>query len=203
MHVSTVLRIFAFAAAWPAVVHAAGGAPSAATFITKEEVEAVNRTPGIDRTIKVVDTGREHFAVGVIHRGPSNAAKPAIATGPSCGAPGAPPADVIAGLAHDKQTEGYYILSGEGVVVTGGRLFDGHREMPNTDVVSTLNGPSCRGLIGGADVVKRRVRAGDIIIIPPDVPHGWTDVADHIDYLSFRPSGDILRAGYEHPAIRK
>src|SRR5204862_6396155 len=43
--------------------------PRAATYITDEEVKAVNATPGIDRTIRVVDIGSEHFAVGIIHRG--------------------------------------------------------------------------------------------------------------------------------------
>src|SRR5206468_10264424 len=42
--------------------------PTAATYITDEEVKAVNALPGIDRTIKVVDIGPENFAVGVIHR---------------------------------------------------------------------------------------------------------------------------------------
>src|SRR5438477_5895484 len=42
--------------------------PKAATYITDEEVKTVNATPGVDRTIRVVDIGNENFAVGVIHR---------------------------------------------------------------------------------------------------------------------------------------
>src|SRR5712691_12152452 len=42
--------------------------PAAATYITDEEVKAVNATPGVDRTIRVVDIGSENFAVGIIHR---------------------------------------------------------------------------------------------------------------------------------------
>src|SRR5438128_6338623 len=42
--------------------------PTAATYITDEEVKAVNATPGVDRTIRVVDIGNENFAVGIIHR---------------------------------------------------------------------------------------------------------------------------------------
>jgi outer membrane lipoprotein SlyB len=42
--------------------------PTTATYITDEEVKAVNATPGVDRTIRVVDIGNEHFAVGIIHR---------------------------------------------------------------------------------------------------------------------------------------
>ena len=44
--------------------------PTTATYITKEEVDVVNRQgPGIDRNIKVVDIGQENFTVGIIHRG--------------------------------------------------------------------------------------------------------------------------------------
>jgi hypothetical protein len=35
--------------------------PTAATYITDEEVKAVNATPGVDRTIRVIDIGNEHF----------------------------------------------------------------------------------------------------------------------------------------------
>ena len=43
----------------------------------------------------------------------------------------------------------------------------------------------------------------NIIIIPAGVPHGWTDIPDHVDYLSFRPSPGILTAGWTSPAIQK
>ena len=71
--VKTVLNILAVAAVLsPAVGFAQ--APKAATYITDEEVKTVNATPGVDRTIKVVDVGPENFAVGVIHRGPTGGA---------------------------------------------------------------------------------------------------------------------------------
>jgi hypothetical protein len=53
----------------------------------------------------------------------------------------------------------------------------------------------------GSDVVLRDVKAGDIIIIPAGVPHGWTNIPEHVDYLSFRPSQRVLTAGYVHPSI--
>jgi hypothetical protein len=68
----TILRIVGIALViGPAFGSAQSKKPNAATFITKEEIDAVNKAPGIDRTIKVVDIGNEHFAVGVVHRGPS------------------------------------------------------------------------------------------------------------------------------------
>src|SRR5437588_11492193 len=56
------------------VVAVAQSKPTSATYITDEEVKAVNATPGVDRTIKVVDIGPENYAIGVIHRGASAAA---------------------------------------------------------------------------------------------------------------------------------
>src|SRR5438046_1327935 len=87
--------------------------------------------------------------------------------------------------------------------VTAGRIVNGRKSSGGSDVTKILNGPSCSGTIAGADVVKRTVKTGDIIIIPAGVPHGWTDIADHVDYLSFRPSDHVLEAGYVHPSIKK
>ena len=47
----------------------------AATYITKDQVDTVNKQPGTDRTIRVLDIGHENFAVGIIHRGPTGGAR--------------------------------------------------------------------------------------------------------------------------------
>jgi mannose-6-phosphate isomerase-like protein (cupin superfamily) len=201
--------------------------PSAATYITDEEVKAVNATPGVDRTIRVVDIGNEHFAVGIIHRVASGAAArgtgagAGAAAGPGRGTAGGggranaaptpcgeqastpPEGSTPGGITHDSQTEGYVIVSGSGTLITGGHIVNGSRSAPDGAVTRELNGPSCSGLIVGSDVVKRVVKTGDIIIIPAGVPHGWTDISDHVDYLSLRPSDHVLEAGYVHPAIKK
>ncbi len=214
----TILGIAVIVA--PAAVGSAQGKkPTAAYYITKEEVDTVNKTPGVDRTIKVMDIGDQHFSVGIIHRGsttapaaapaarPAGAAAPAPAAGTqSCGetvAAASLPAGLSSGLYHNKQTEGYYIVSGEGTIVTGGHIINGRTSAPDAEVTTTLNGPSCSGRIGGNDVVKRLVKTGDIVIIPAGVPHGWAEIKEHVDYLSFRPSADILTVGYEHPSIKK
>jgi hypothetical protein len=206
----------------------------AATYITKEQVDIVNKQTGTDRTIRVLDIGHENFAVGVIHRGPTGAGARgaggggradagraagaaggagAAAGGGRGGAQGAPPepcgeaastpppAGTPTGLFHESQTEGYYIISGAGTMVTGGRIVNGRKSAANAAVTTTLNGPSCSGSIMGPDVVTREVKVGDIIIIPAGVPHGWSTIPDHVDYLSFRPSQRVLTAGYVHPSI--
>jgi mannose-6-phosphate isomerase-like protein (cupin superfamily) len=224
----------------PAVVFTQSGMgkPTAATYITDEEVKAVNALPGVDRTIRVMDIGPENFAVGIIHRGASaraggagaaagggagraagaatgggagrgaaagaGAGRGAAPVGEPCGDQvGATPAGATAGaIAHDQQTEGYLIVSGGGTLVTGGKIVNGRRSGPDAEVTKILNGPSCSGPAVG-DVVKKVVKTGDIIIIPAGVPHGWADIGDHVDYLSFRPSARVLEAGYVNPAIKK
>ena len=95
------------------------------------------------------------------------------------------------------------IVSGSGTLVTGGHIVNGNKSAPEAAVTRELNGPSCSGLMVGADIVRRVVKTGDIIIIPAGVPHGWTEITDHVDYLSLRPSDHVLQAGYVHPAIKR
>jgi mannose-6-phosphate isomerase-like protein (cupin superfamily) len=223
----TVLKALAVAAVLsPAVGFAQG--PKAATYITDEDVKKVNALPGIDRTIKVVDIGPENFAIGIIHRGASaagggagrGAGGGAAAGGGAGGAGGrgaaaaaaepcgeqstAPQSGGVPGaIAHDQQTEGYLIISGGGTLVTGGKIVNGRKSPPDSEVTKVLNGPSCSGMTVGSDVVKRVVKTGDIIIIPAGVPHGWIEIGDHVDYLSFRPSARVLEAGYTNPALKK
>jgi mannose-6-phosphate isomerase-like protein (cupin superfamily) len=188
----------------------------AATYITDAQIKAVNALPGVDRQIVSVDIGKLNEAVGVIHRGPTNSAAPGRGAAPGGPAPippdqacgeqaGAPPAGALpGGISHDHQTETYVILSGSGTLVTGGHIVNGRKSAPDSEVTKVLNGPSCSGIIAGADVVKRVVNPGDIIIIPATVPHGWTDIGDHVDYLSVRPDPDrVLPAGYVNPALKK
>src|SRR3954466_1639551 len=106
----------------PAIGIAQGKKPTAATYITKEDVDKVNATPGVDRTIRVMDIGDQHFSVGIIHRGKTGA--PAAPAAAAAGGGAAPPANTkecgdktgtssgAGGISHDKQTEGYYIVSG-------------------------------------------------------------------------------------------
>jgi hypothetical protein len=193
--------------------------PKAATYITDEQVKAVNSLPGVDRQIVSVDIGRLNLAVGIIHRGPTNAppagagagargggaAGAAAAQAQPCGEKAAtpPPAGSASGIAHDGQTETYIIVSGGGTLVTGGHIVNGRKSAPDSQVTLVLNGPSCSGVIAGSDVVRRVVKTGDIIIIPAGVPHGWTDITDHVDYLSVRPDPERFIKDYVNPALKK
>jgi hypothetical protein len=219
MHMKTsALWMSGLVLLWPAAAFAQS--PKAATYITDEQVKKINAGPGVDRQIVSVDIGKLNLAVGIIHRGPSGAppaapagggaapaaggaaaaaAEPCGEKGPATAAPG-----TATGIAHDHQTETYIIVSGSGTLVTGGRIVNGRKSAPESQVTRVLNGPSCSGRIEGPDVVKRVVKTGDIIIIPAGVPHGWIDIGDHVDYLSVRPDPDrVLPSTYINPAIKQ
>ena len=126
--------------------------------------------------------GKYNLGVSVVHRGPTK-------VGVS-----------VTGVAHDKTAETYVILSGSGTLVTGGTMVDPKPWPPDRESYKVLNGPSEEGII--QDGYSREVGTGDVILIPPGVPHGWTRISDHIDYLSVRPDPDrVLPAGYLNPAI--
>ena len=205
------LRLSSLLLLWPALTLAQS--PKAATYITDEQVKAVNALPGVDRQIISTDIGKLNLSVGIVHRGPTNAPAPTPATAPPaaaqpvqpCGQASSTPAPpgTATGIMHDHQTETYIIVSGSGTLVTGGHIVNGRKSAPESNVTLVLNGPSCSGRIEGADVVKRAVKTGDIIIIPAGVPHGWTDIADHVDYLSVRPDPDRVLKPYLNPALKK
>jgi hypothetical protein len=132
-------------------------------------------------------------------RGAARGNTPAAAPVP-CGQQMAnPPGDALRGaISHDNQTEGYLIVSGGGTAFIDGTLVNGRHSTNNPD--GGPNGPGCGG---GVAVGSRKVelKVGDVLIVPPGVIHGWYDIPDHVDYLSFRPSHDVMKNGWVNPTI--
>jgi len=174
-----------------------------ATFITEEQWQMVNELPGVDRQIISRDIGKLNLSVGIVHRG-------AVARGSGqdndnperpCGTQDSSRNSSARGIMHINQTETYYIASGSGTLVTGGEIYNGNGFAEDSAVNTTLNGPSCSGLIVG-DWIAKHVKEGDIIIIPAGTPHGWLEVPVHVDYLSVRPDPDrVLPDDYINPAL--
>ena len=192
------------------------GNPTTATVITKAEIDKISATEQSQRTrdenARVVDIGDGwSMELGIIHRastrnpppapapaaGRSNAAAAAQAI--PCGQLMAtPPADAIPGaITHDNQTEGYYIVSGGGTAFIDGNVVNGRKSTANPD--GGPNGPGCGGLAVSSRKVELKV--GDVLIVPPGVIHGWADIPDHVDYLSFRPSHGVMKNGWLNPTI--
>ena len=171
-----------------AIAFSQSGPPKQAIDITDSDVKEVlkHAPPAVDQQLRVVDMGKYNLAVGIIHRGKSNDR----------------PDGTVTGIAHHQQTETYIIVSGTGTLVTGGTMIDPKEISKDSEAYKVLNGPSVNGTV--KDGVARVVKPGDIVIIPPDVFHGWTGIADHVDYLSVRPDPDrVLPAGYVNPALKK
>ena len=205
-----VLVIVSVVSPVPAFAQAGKTAPTTATYIMKEDIDKISATEQSQRTrdenAKVIDLGYENFAVGIIHRSSTRTpAPPAPAGGgggsQSCGRtmanlpPGGPPG----GITHDFQTEGYLIISGGGTMFTDGYIVNGRHNDQNPQ--GGPNGPTCGGM--AYDIKKVTVKVGDVVIVPPGVVHGWADIPDHVDYLSFRPSQNVLQGGWVNPTIAK
>jgi uncharacterized RmlC-like cupin family protein len=157
--------------------------------ITKAEIETVlqykgTEGAGTDRQIKVADLGNYKLGVGVLYRGPTK--------------PGAP----VAAISHSQVTEAFYIISGSGTLVTGTTVENDRSFPPETEFVRLAVGPSSGGVFKGGD--RRPIAAGDVVIVPAGMPHGFDDITDHLTYLSIRPDlAGVLPANYVHPALRK
>ena len=157
--------------------------------VTRAEIDAVLKHvgpegAGVDRQIRVADIGSEQIGIGVLHRGPTK--------------PGAP----VAAITHSQVTEVFYVLSGSATLVTGTAVANDRAFPSETEFVRLAVGPSSGGVFTGGD--RRPIAAGDVIVVPAGVPHGFDNVTDHITYLSIRPDPKrVLPANYAHPLLRK
>ena len=215
---NTALKVWLTAAVLiPVAIYAQPrpGNPTTATVIMKGEIDKISATEQSqrvrDENAKVVDIGDGwSMELGIIHRASTWNPPPAPAAGAGnaqaaaqtipCGEQMANrPADAIPGaITHDNQTEGYYIVSGSGIAFIDGQVVNGRRSTNNPD--GGPNGPGCGG---GVAVGSRKVelKVGDALIVPPGVIHGWADIPDHVDYLSFRPSHGVMKNGWVNPTI--
>ena len=137
-------------------------APAPAVFISKEEHETVlaeqTAKNVVDQPIKATDVPGGKAAVAMLRR-----------TKPEASA-----------LIHEHVTETYYILSGSGTMVTGGSL----GTPKPTDLTRVNAGMSQSGTrIGGE---SKKVKPGDIIIIPAGTPHSFSELDGPISYLVYR-----------------
>jgi mannose-6-phosphate isomerase-like protein (cupin superfamily) len=116
-----------------------------------------------DQQLRVVNVNGEYnVAVAIVHR-----AKTAGR-------------ELDPGAAHKEITEIYHVVSGRGTLVTGGML----EEAKDRTVANRLTGPTAQGKIMNGHM--RIVGPGDVVVIPPNTPHQFTEVTDDIVYLAVR-----------------
>jgi mannose-6-phosphate isomerase-like protein (cupin superfamily) len=181
---------FVFAVAIPKSFRAQTPSPAShlprgtATDISSAEVQALVQKTAADRVsdqaIRVVNVNGEYnVSIGVVHRAKTSGK------------------DAPSGIEHAQITEIYHVIEGNGTLVTGGTLDNPREIQAESPVVTVLNGPSTggSGIQGG---VSRKIGPGDVVIIPPNTPHWFSEITtDQIVYLVVRVDPHkILPAGY-------
>ncbi len=135
---------------------------SPAVFISKDEHEATLKEQitknVVDQPIKATEVLGGKASVAMLHR-----SKPEVSA-----------------LIHDYVTETYYIISGSGTIVTGGSL----GTPKPTDLTRVNAGMSQTGTRMGGE--SKKVKPGDIIIIPAGLPHSFSELDGPISYLVYR-----------------
>ncbi len=151
-----------------AAANAAPAPGGAATDISNADVQAMAKRlssqPGGDELLRVVpiNNGEYNVAVAVVHR--AKAAK------------------LDATLEHSQIAEVYHIISGSGTMVSDGGI---ENAKPSTDPHTlSVVGPSSGGKIAGGHT--RKISAGDVVIVPPNTAHGWSEVTEELVYLVVR-----------------
>jgi mannose-6-phosphate isomerase-like protein (cupin superfamily) len=158
----------------------------AAVDINNSEIEVLVRKMAADsvgdQAIRIVSVNDEYnLAIGVVSR-----LKIAPRKAPSA-------------IEHSRITEIYHVITGSGTLVTGGMLKDSKEISANDETVTLLNGPSKEGS-GIENGVSRKIGPGDVVIIPPNTPHWFSEIpTEKIVYLVVRVDPDkVLPAGYIH-----
>jgi Cupin len=148
-----------------------------ATYVSAADIQAnlsaaPNSATNPLPNIRVVDAGGYNVAVGVIHR------------------PETPPG--VAAV-HFKVTEIYHVTDGAATLVTGGTMVNAKTRPADAISVRLEDGPGASGtsIQGG---VSRRIKAGDVVVIPAGVPHWFSAIEGSITYVVVRVDPDRLLA---------
>ena len=162
--------------------------PATATHVPKHEIMEVFENLGdtIDQQVRVVDIGDDiNVGVGILRR--LNTRTVGVE---------------VNAIIHHRVTEVYYVLSGSGILVTGGDV-TGNTEFPADNVsVRELIGPS--GSRTTTNGQTQAISVGDVVVIPAGVPHGFRHIQEQITYLSIRVDPDqVLPVGYVHPSLEE
>jgi mannose-6-phosphate isomerase-like protein (cupin superfamily) len=140
-----------------------------ATYVSAADIQAnLNGAPSAatnpQPNIRVVDAGGYNVAVGVLHR------------------PQTPPG---AAAVHFKVSEIYHVMDGAGTLVTGGTMVNAKTRPADALSVRLEDGPGASGtaIQGG---VTRKIKAGDVVVIPAGVPHWFSEIEGSITYVVVR-----------------
>jgi mannose-6-phosphate isomerase-like protein (cupin superfamily) len=166
-----------------AVGQSAPARSGAAVDIPNSEIQRIAHqnagAPVSDQQIRIVNVNNDYnVGVGVVHRAKTEKQS-------------------VGGSEHSQITEVYHVISGTGTLVTGGTIENAKDRAADNEAVRILTGPSMEGtrIVGG---VSRKIGPGDVIVIPPNTPHTFTEITSpEITYLVVRfDPHKVLPAGY-------
>jgi quercetin dioxygenase-like cupin family protein len=88
--------------------------------------------------------------------------------------------------------------------VTGGTLDNASEVAPDSELATTLTGRSSRGRLRPGSGHSRRIGPGDIVVLPPNTPHVFTEVDESgIVYTVVRVDPHfVLPKDYVNAAIK-
>jgi mannose-6-phosphate isomerase-like protein (cupin superfamily) len=128
-----------------------------------------------DQPLSHVESAEGRLGIGVVHR-------PVIEAG-----------GPIEAILHHKQSEVYRVMAGSGTLVTSAAMADSEAIDPEGFVVRNLTGPSDRGVIENVEN-SQPIAAGDVVIIPAGVAHGFSEITEAITYMVVRVDPERLVA---------
>ena len=151
-----------------------------ATFLSATDISKVVKgmspTAATDEPLRTVDAGAANVGIFVVHR-PQEADQGCTIEHDT--------------LVNDKTASIFFVLEGAGTIVTGGKLAN-PTPITSGDPDLKLLGTGSRGS-GIQDGESRRITAGDVVIIPAGVPHGFSAIEQSITYQVVRiDSGKVL-----------
>src|SRR5437868_5639422 len=151
-----------------ALLRASEGSPRA-TFLTASDisrvVKRVSPRAATDQPLRTIDAGGANVGIFVVRR-PQEPDEGCTIEHDT--------------LVNDKTTSIFFVLEGAGTIVTGGKLVQ-PAPIRSNDLDLKLLGSGSRGS-GIQDGQSRRITAGDVVIIPPGVPHGFSAIEKSITY---------------------
>jgi mannose-6-phosphate isomerase-like protein (cupin superfamily) len=175
------VSVFSLAMLLTAYAFAAKGAEEyrVVTIIKSDELlktaDAAPADEVSDQAIRHVSSAEGNLGIGIVHRPVRDKGGPVTA------------------ILHHNQSEVYRVMTGSGTLVTSASMSmqkpldeDGH-------VVLNLTGPSAVGIIDMPEH-SQLIGAGDVVIIPAGLAHGFSEITTAITYMVVRIDPDRLVA---------
>jgi len=128
-----------------------------------------------DQPVSHVESAEGRLGIGIVHR-------PAIEAG-----------GPVQAIQHHQQSEVYRVMSGAGTLVTSASMSAAEPLDPDGYIVRQLTGPSDTGIITDIES-SQAIVAGDIVIIPAGVAHGFSEITEPITYMVVRIDPERLVA---------